>query len=334
MIACAGMKAFVTGGSGFLGGRLIRTLVARGDEVLALARSDAAAKRVQAHGATAVRGDLDATDAMASAMRGCQVVFHSAAKVEDWGAPAEFERINVEGTRNVLAAARAASVPRLVHVSTEAQYAGGPMQNLTEDSPRPERPIGEYARTKRAADDLVRAANDDALLTVVVRPRLIWGHGDTSVLPQIIDAVRDGRFRWIAGGHYLTSTCHVDNVVEGMLLAAERGKGGEAYFLTDGEPVEMRTFLSELLRANGTEPPSGSIPRSVARAAAAFTDVIWRTFSLTRQPPVTPMALCLIGQEVTVSDAKARRELGYTAAVSIADGIAECATRSRPPGDG
>ncbi len=129
------MKAFVTGGSGFLGGRLLETLVARGDDVLALARSDAAAKAVQAHGATAVRGDLDAIDTMQHAMSGCEVVFHSAAKVEEWGEPAEFDRINVDGTRNVLAAARAAGVARFVHVSTEAQYAGGPMQKLTEIVP-------------------------------------------------------------------------------------------------------------------------------------------------------------------------------------------------------
>src|SRR5437763_2396961 len=103
------------------------------------------------------------------------------------------------------------------------------------------------------AEAAVLAANGEGLETVVVRPRLIWGDGDTSVLPDIVAAVKRGRFVWLGGGRYLTSTCHVDNVVEGALLAAERGKPGEIYFLTEGATVEFRNLMTRLLHTPGID---------------------------------------------------------------------------------
>jgi nucleoside-diphosphate-sugar epimerase len=323
------MTAFVTGGSGFLGGRLIEILVERGESVRGLARSDGSAKKVRARGGEPVRGDLDAIEAMVEGMDGCDVVYHSAAKVEDWGRPRDFHRINVEGTANVIEAARRAGVECLVHVSTEAQFAGGSMANLDESSVRPKKPIGLYARTKALADDLVRQHNSSELRTSVVRPRFIWGKGDTSLMPKLNEMAESGKLRWIGGGTDLTSTCNVDNVVEGMLLAAERCPGGEAYFLTDGEPVQIREFISELLRTQGIEPPTGTVPRWLARAGAWTAEGIWRLFRIRRPPPVTRMAVCLVGQEVTVNDAKARRELGYQAEVTIEEGLAAMRAEGR-----
>jgi nucleoside-diphosphate-sugar epimerase len=219
--------ALVTGGSGFVGRALIQALVARGDTVRALARSDAAAENVRALGASVVRGDLDSASALADGARGADVVFHSAAVVTDWGDPAEFHRVNVDGTRRVIEAARAAGVRRLVHVSTEAVLADGkPIIRADETRPRTTNPVGLYPLTKGLAEEVVQAANGPALATVIIRPRLIWGRGDTSLLPRIAQAVRDGKFAWMGGGRFLTSTCHVDNVVEGALLAAEKGTPG------------------------------------------------------------------------------------------------------------
>ncbi len=121
---------------------------------------------------------------------------------------------------------------------------------------------------------------------------------------------------WISGGRYTTSTCHVQNLVEGMLLAAEKGKAGEVYFLTDGEPVEFRAFLTDLLGAYGARPGDRSIPLWLARTIAAAT-------SWMKHPPITRTAVALIGHEVTVVDTKARRELGYTSHVSRERGLAE-----------
>jgi nucleoside-diphosphate-sugar epimerase len=157
----------------------------------------------------------------------------------------------------------------------------------------------------------------------VVRPRLIWGKGDTSVLPQIAAAVRAGRFMWISGARYLTSTCHVANVCEGMILQSERGRGGEVYFLTDGTPTEFRAFLTELLRTQGLDPGDRTIPRPLAHALAWVAEAARRALNLKGTPPITRTAVRLIGEAVTVDDAKARCDLGYTGAVSREAGLAE-----------
>jgi nucleoside-diphosphate-sugar epimerase len=321
------MKAFVTGGSGFLGRNLIAALVARGDTVTALARSLNAMQTVRQLGAEPQAGDLVDVAAMKAGMAGAEVVFHCAAKVDDWGDPAEFHKVNVEGTTHVIESARAAGVRRLVHVGTEAVLADGtPIRDADETRPRPPRPIGLYPSSKSQAEAVALAANGQGLEVVVVRPRMIWGKGDTAVLPKILDAMRKGRFAWIGDGRYLTSTCHVRNVCEGILLAAERGGPGEVYFLTDGAPVEFRSFFTAIARYHGVDPGEREIPRGLLYALAASSEFLWRTFRLKGSPPVSRTAILLAGEQVTVNDAKARRELGYQALVTREMGLAEMAT--------
>ena len=310
-------RAFVTGGSGFLGKRLITALVAKGIEVRALARSETAAIAVRGAGGEPVRGDLGDTAAMQVGMADCEVVFHAAAFVEEHGRLADFMRVTVEGTANTLAAAKAAGVKRFIHVSTEAVLAdGNPIIQADETRPIATKPAGPYGLTKGLAEHAVLAANAPGFTTVIIRPRFIWGAGDTSLLPKIIAAVKAGKFAWIGGGHYLSSTCHVANVVEGALLAAERGKDGEIYFLTDGEPVDFRDFLTAMLATQGVDAGTRTVPRWVAKALASVT-------SWMKTPPVTRTAVAIVGGEVTVVDAKARKELGYASTVTREAGLAE-----------
>jgi nucleoside-diphosphate-sugar epimerase len=271
-----------------------------------------------------VRGDLDDAEAMTRAMSGCAVVYHAAADVAQFGDLARITHINVGGTERVIAAARAANVPRLVHVSTEAVLVGGPrIVRADETWPRPTHPIGVYPLTKGMAEEKVQAANSPSLTTVIARPRFIWGAGDTSVMPVLVEAVRAGKFRWIGGGRHLTSTCHVKNVCAGLIACAERGRGGEIYFLTDGAPVEVRQFLTALLATQGVTPSDGALPYWVARAAAWSAEAVWRILGKKGEPPVTRSAVRLIGDEVTVDDAKARRELGYAPVITREAGLAE-----------
>ena len=316
--------AFVTGGSGFVGRSLIAMLRSGGVGVRALARSASAEAEVRSRGSDPVRGDLDDVEAMRAGMTGCDVVFHAAAIVDEWGDERQFERVNVRGTANVLEAARAAGVPRVVHVSTEAVLAGpAPLVRVDESMPRPAQPYGPYPRTKGLAEDAVLAANAPGFATIIVRPRFVWGKGDTSVLPKVVAAVRAGRFRWIDGGRYLTSTTHVRNVCEGLILAAERGRGGQIYFVTDGAPMEFRTFLSGLLDTQNVTPGNRSLPRGLAQTVANVVERIWTVFGLKAAPPVTRMAVKMIGEEVTIDDSKARRELGYQGLVSVEEGLRE-----------
>lgn len=316
------MKLFITGGSGFVGRKLIRACVARGDTVAALARSSASQDSVRALGATPAAGDLDSVKA--AQLAGCDGVIHSAAAVSEWGPRELFEQVNVEGTRRLLQAAREAGVPAFVLIGTEAVYANGqPIVNVDETRPLPDNPLPRYPATKNAAERLVRAANAPGFRTVVVRPRMIWGRDNSSVLPQLIAAVRKGQFAWVEGGRYLTSTCHVANVCEGALLALEKGRGGEAYFLTDGVPVEFRDFMTRMFATQGVSVPDKRVSLRTASLAASVCEWLWDHLPLPGRPPLTRMAINLGAREVTVSDAKARRELGYRGLVSIDQGLAE-----------
>jgi nucleoside-diphosphate-sugar epimerase len=317
-------RSFVTGGSGFLGRNLIAELRAQRGSVRALARSDRAIAAVRAAGAEPVRGDLDDVEAMTRGMIDCDVVYHAAADVAQFGDFAKIAHINVGGTERVIAAARAAKVKRLVHVSTEAVLVGGPpIVRAVESRPRPVRPIGVYPTTKGMAEERVLAANSPELSTMIARPRFIWGVGDTSVLPILIAAVHSGRFRWIGGGRHKTSSCHIKNCCAGLIACAERGRGGEIYFLSDGEDVEVRSFLTGLLETQGVTPSEGGLPFWLARATAWTAEAVWRLFRLKGEPPVTRSAVRLIGEEVTVDDGKARRELGYAPVITREAGLAE-----------
>lgn len=324
---------FVTGGSGFLGGALLETLTERGETARALARSAGAEAAVAARGATPVPGDLADLDAMTAGMRGAELVVHCAARLTPWTDVAELHRTNVDGTRTVLQAARSAGVPRLVLVSTEQVVLGDrPLVDVDESWPYPARWPGPYARTKAEAEQLVLAASTPELATVAVRPRLVWGRGDTTLLPALLDAARSGRLRWVDGGEHLTSTTHVRNAVEGILAAADRGRGGQAYFVTDGRPLPFREFATGLLATQGVPAPTGTVSGRVARAAAGGTGVLWRVLPLPGRPPLDRTAVRVVGETCTLRDDRARRELGYEGQVTREQGLAELRSERSPAG--
>jgi nucleoside-diphosphate-sugar epimerase len=316
------MKAFVTGGSGFVGKNLIMMLRHRGWEVCALARSDSACDSVQCAGAEPARGDLHALDALRGGMRGCDAVFHSAALMELWDHEEEMVRVNVEGTRNTVQAAMSADVPCFVLISAAAVISEGtPVMNASEDVPLPDVTFGQYAHTKALAEKIVIGANTGDFRTVAVRPPAIWGSGDTNLLPELARAVRRRQFMWIDGGNYPYATCHVRNVCEGALLAAEKGRGGDAFFLTDGDPVTFRRFVTDLLATQGIQPGSMSISRSTAWRTAAFIEHFWKMLRFRSSPPLTRSMIALIGGDIVLNDGKARRELGYQAHFSREAGL-------------
>ena len=317
--------AFVTGGSGFVGGVLIRRLTRDGVRVRALARSDRAAAAVREAGAEPVRGDLGDVAALRRGIEGTEVAFHAAAKVEDWGDPRDFERINVQGTRNVLRAAREAGARRLVHVGTEAALlAGQPLVAADESAPlRPDSPALYSSSKARAEIEVVTAP--PGLEAVVVRPRFVWGAGDTTLLPQIVAQMRRGQWAWIGGGRHRTATTHVDNTVEGLVLAATRGRDRGVWFVTDGGSVVFREFIAALARTQGVEAPGRSVPRPVARGAAAAAEALWRALPLPGRPPLTRLASWVASDECTISTDRAREELSYEPIRTREEGLEELA---------
>ncbi|MEV4351651.1 NAD-dependent epimerase/dehydratase family protein [Actinoplanes sp. NPDC049596] len=314
--------AFVTGGSGFVGGALIRRLVAAGWPVRALARSPRSAAAVRAAGAEPVTGDLHNLPAL----DGTDVAFHCAAFVERWGTRADYEAANVTGTRNVVEACRKAGTPRLVHVGTEAAVlAGQPLHEAGEDVPLRPDSKSLYCATKAMAERVVRDAGGDGLRTVVVRPRLIWGPGDRTILPALADSVRRGRFRWIGPGTHLTSTTHVDNAVHGLMLAATAADPGPVYFVTDGPPAVFRDFITSLLATAGVTAPDGHVPPRAAALAAAGAEGAWRVLRLPGAPPITRTEVWLSSLECTLDIGRARAELGYQPVITREAGLSDLA---------
>jgi nucleoside-diphosphate-sugar epimerase len=316
-------KAFVTGGSGFVGAPLIRRLVAQGVSVVALARSDAAAAAVKKEGPVICRGDLLDAQAITEGMQGCDTVFHVAGHLSDWDAYEVFHKSNVVGTRTMLAAAKATGVSTFVAVGASAVVMGRPMsmKNISEDLPLQAPSWAPYIKTKAEADRLVRQANTSELRTVVIRPSLIWGEG-MPTLDEVVAAANNRQFALPDAGRQVVSTSHVDNVVECLLLAAEKGRGGEAYYLTDGEDSTLNVVLNDLLGTRGVPPIKRSAPFRVAWLMATVMEGAWRLLRLRSKPPVTRQTLRMIGQDFTLNISKARRDLGYVPIINWAEGIA------------
>lgn len=317
------MKAFVTGGSGFVGGNLIVLLQHRGYGVKALARSDRAAQQVRELGASVVRGDLLDSQAMLQGMQSCEVVFHVAGYLSGWGTYEAFYEANVAGTERSLSAAKAAGVSRFVQVGASAVVMDEqPVLDADETLPLQPSSFSPYIATKSIAEQQVIAANEPGFTTAVVRPAWIWGKGDYAI-PNLANAVRHNQFVWIDAGDYPYVTTHVTNVCHGSILAAERSPGGQAYFLGDDGVVQFRDWVTKLFQTEGVAPGNSSIPYSFAWSMAGLLEELWKTQQREGMPPMTQTMVRLIGQGFTFSARKAREELGYAPIVTREQGLAE-----------
>mmetsp|Transcript_13526 Transcript_13526/g.24223 ORF Transcript_13526/g.24223 Transcript_13526/m.24223 type:complete len:317 (+) Transcript_13526:222-1172(+) len=311
-----GKKVFVTGGGGFVGRNLIKWLVGNGYVVVAMTRSEASGKTVQDLGATKVQGDLSDVDEIVAGMGGCEAVFHCAALASLQGPWEVFKRDNIDATRNVIQACRNAGVKRLIHCSTEAVLCGeNSIVNATEESPYPKHPCGPYPESKMISEIDVLEANDpDRLETVVVRPRIVWGRDDTNILPLLSEQVKNGRFMFINHGDFLTSVCHIDNLIEGLIKAYLNGEPGNSYFVTDGKPIKFREFVIKTLATQGVDASNcWSFPASLGYLASWF-GLMSRTY------------VRLWGEEVTLVDNKARNEIGYEGRVTFEQGLQSLST--------
>lgn len=319
------MRIFLTGGSGFVGDAVAKALSAR-HPIHALSRSEQSDAALRAAGAHAIRGDLATVDA--GMMKGCEAVIHAAAYVKGWGPLSAYEAVNVTGTDRLLKAAKDAGVRRFVHVGTEAAlFHGQHMRDIDETYPLAPNSPFPYSRTKARAEMAVVAANDPAngFETIVIRPRLVWGEGDKTVLPAVKAMADKGKFAWIDGGRAMTSTTHIDNLVAALELALTRGKPGAAYFVVDGPPMKFRDFLTPYLKSAGVNLTDKSVPGGFLRLLANVTEPLYRLANSASPPPITRLAAHILSRDCTISDSRARTELGYRPIVSVREGMARLA---------
>jgi nucleoside-diphosphate-sugar epimerase len=312
-------QIFITGASGFVGGAIASAL-AKQHLVRAMSRTPQSDDRLSALPVAAVRCELG--QVAPEHLVGCDTLIHCAAYVKQWGSEEIFRKTNVEGTRQLLDVASRAGVQRFIHIGTEAAlFHGQDMRDVDERYPYPSHTPFLYSATKAAAERLVLAANSERFTTLSLRPRLVWGPGDQTVLPVIATAVRSGRFAWIDDGRARTSTTHIHNLVHAVTLALQRGLGGNAYFVTDQGHTSMRDFFKALLQTQGIVAPNRSIPGAVAYAMAAVTEALWRTLRLRTEPPLTRFAAALLSRDCTLRIDKAQCELGFSPIITRAAGL-------------
>jgi len=319
------MRALVTGGGGFLGSALVRRLLARGDDVRMLNRSRYPA--LEALGVDARTGDVTDPAAVRPAVEGSDVVFHVAAKAGAWGREEDYWRANVLGTREVLRACLATGVPRLVHTSTPSVvHAGGDLAGVDESAPYASSYPAPYPRTKAVAERLVLAANFPELATVALRPHLLWGPGDTQLVPRILERARRGQLRFVGDGQARVDATYVDDAVEAHLLAADALRpgaacAGRAYFIASGEPLPVMNLVNRILAAAGLPAVTATVPQPVAYAAGAGLETAWRVLRRPDEPPLTRFLAQQLATDHWFDLTAARRDLGYRPQVSVADGL-------------
>lgn len=313
---------FLTGGSGFVGRQLISYFRKQGFKVFAIARSRASANVVRDLGAYAVPGNLYNHTALKNGMTWCHVVVHAAAHMQFWGDPKEFYTVNVEGTHALLDAARDAGIKKFIYIGAASVINGKAVDNVDESYLPKKLPKDLYSETKYQAELAVRAAHCEEMQTVVLRPPFVWGP-DNPHVDMIRELVEKNRFRWIGKGQHMLSTCHVENLAAAVVAAIRSDAGGDVYYITDGEHRRFRMFFSQYAGNMGYQLGDKSVPRWLALAIAKIIHFVWTQFKLKTRPPLLPVMIYLLGTHMTVSDAKARTELGYQNEISIDQGMSK-----------
>jgi nucleoside-diphosphate-sugar epimerase len=318
------MNILVTGGGGFLGSAVCRQLAEKGHDVVALQRRPAT--HLEPFGVRSVEADIDDADAVTRAAEGCDAIVHTAGKAGIWGDPADFRRVNVDGTTHVLRACEAHGIRFVVHTSSPSVvHAGGDIEGGDESLPLATHFSAPYPETKAEAERLVTRANSAALRTVSLRPHLIWGPGDPHILPRLVAKARGGRLA-LPAPHKVIDTVFVENAALAHVLALEEllGEGrcaGKAYFITNHEPLPQGEIIQRLLAALGVEVKIRAVPAGVAMAAGAIAESTWRLLRLGSEPPVTRFSVEQLATAHWFDPAAAERDFGYTPKYSIDEAL-------------
>ena len=318
------MKALVTGGGGFVGGYVVDRLLARGYAVRSFGRLSQ--PKLEERGVEVCCGDLADAGAVAAACDGMDVVFHVAARAGIWGSWLSYYRPNVVGTRNVVAGCQASGVGRLIYTSTPSVvFNRKAIRGGDETMPYGRKWLCHYAHTKAIAEEEALSANSDALHVVALRPHLVFGPGDPHLLPRVIDSARSGRLKIVGNGRNKVDVSYVDDVADAhinALEALEAGKGaGRAYFISQGEPVELWPWLNLILESLGHAPLTRKVRLPLAYGAGTVCEYLWPMLKRRDEPPMTRFVAVELAKDHYFDISAAKRDLGYTVKVPMEDAV-------------
>lgn len=342
------MKALVTGGGGFLGGRITEMLLQRGDQVRIFGRSSH--PRLEKLGAEVIVGDIRDTSALNMAAEDVSAVFHTAAKTDLWGEREEFYQINSRGTANVIQACLLNNVPKLIHTSTPSVvFTGNDIINGDENLPYSTRFKAAYPASKMTAEKMVldahgwefvieekkpeekeiterHASTVRRLSTCVLRPHLVWGPGDPNFLPEILGKGQDKSLRQVGDGSNEVSITYIDNAAQAHLAAANKLSpdsviGGKAYFITDKEPIRLWEWINQFLKRNKLPPVKKNTPFRLAYSAGAAMETFCNIFPRLGPPPMTRFMAEQLAKSHSFSWQRARRDFGYEPMIDNETGI-------------
>lgn len=311
----------ITGATGFLGRRCVELLAEHGHCVAALGRNAAVLEQLAASGFRVCRCDLAEQAALVDAFTGCEAVVHCAALSSAWGTRAAFHAANVSGTRAVVEAWRRANVGRLIHISTPSIYMERRDRlDIREDDPLPRRFINDYARTKFAAEELVRRSGVDA---IILRPQGIFGPRDTAILPRLMRVGERGVLPVFGNGEQLIDLTFVDNAVEAIRcsLEAPRTAMGRAYNITNGAPINQLAVIQDILGRLGMKVCRKRLPYWLLDAAAGATEAYHRIAKPGVEPTITRYGLCALAFSRTLRIDAARHHLGYRPLIGMEEGL-------------
>lgn len=320
------MFALVTGAGGFLGQYIAEQLVARGDRVRSFSRGRY--PQLDELGIEAVRGDLRDPEAVANACAGVDIVFHSAGVAGIWGSWDHFYGINTLGTHNIVAGCVKRGVPRLVYTSSPSvTFDGTDQQGVDESAPYAARWLCHYPHTKALGEQHVLESNrSDGLLTCSLRPHLIWGPRDQHLIPRLLDRARSGKLRRIGDGTNLVDMVYVENAATAHLQAADVLKPdspvcGRAYFISQGEPVNLWDWVNQILELAGVAPIQKSLSLKTAWRIGAAMETVYHLFGNQSEPRMTRFLAAQLATSHYFDITRARQDFGYSPAISTAEGM-------------
>lgn len=322
-----GSCALVSGATGFLGHHLLEYLKQAGFRVRVLVRPGRMNPDLpMPDGIEIVSGELEDENSLKRAVAGQHTVFHTAGKVGDWGRRRDFFRVNADGSARLARICRKASVRRLIHISS-LTVLGLPRNGATvnEDTAVLAHPKDPYSASKLMAEQLMQAAHDPMGMGVtIIRPGVIWGKGDVTILPRIVKLLNQRRMVAIDGGRNILGLSHVDNLCPGIIQAALCPRAaGQTYHLTDGEEISARQAIETVAQAMGLPGPTISLPFPLIYGAAALMEGVTRIRRSQTPPLITRYAVRLLACNNRYDIGKARRELGYAPGKTFAEGIGE-----------